>query len=193
MKLLCFSDIHGSTAALNAVKKKAKKADLLVCAGDFTVFEEGMEMVLQKLNEMGKKVLLIPGNHEDPKLLRQVCKLFDNIIYIHKKTYTKDSYFFIGHGGGGFSPVDKEFESWSKKIRIPKGKKAIFVTHAPPYNTKLDFIWEHRGNKSYRKFIAKRQPILAVSGHFHETQGKEDKIKKTRLINPGPKGKIVQI
>ena len=37
------------------------------------------------------------------------------------------------------------------------------------------------------------KPDLVISGHLHETAGKEDKIGKTRLINPGPFGKILDV
>jgi hypothetical protein len=193
MKLLIFSDVHGRASMLSALAKKAKNADMLVCAGDMTVFEEGLEMMLRKLNQIGKPVLMIPGNHESPHLLKAICKSFENIIYIHGKAYFKDGYCFIGYGSGGFSIKDPEFESFARKLEIPNGNRIVLVTHAPPYGTKIDHIWGHHGSKSYRSFIEKMKPIIAVSGHLHETQGMEDRIGKTRVLNPGPKGKIVEI
>ena len=193
MKLLAFADVHASTEALDALAKKAKQADVLVCAGDFTVFEEGIEMVLQRLDEMGKTVLLIHGNHEESSLVRQLCKLFKNITYIHKKAHSFKGYVFVGHGGGGFALTDKSFERFAKNVKLPKKAKIVFVTHQPPYNTKLDYIWDHHGNKSYRAFVEKKQPILAISGHLHETQGKKDTVGESKLINPGPKGKIIEV
>jgi uncharacterized protein len=193
MKILIFSDTHGRLSLLNAVAKKAKHAELLVCAGDITVFEEGLEMMLRKLNQIGKPVLMIPGNHESPSLLKAVCRNFENIVYLHGKAYFKDGYCFIGFGSGGFSIKDKEFETFAKKLKIPKENRLVLVTHAPPYGTKIDHIWGHHGNKSYRSFIERMKPVIAVSGHLHETAGKEDRIGKTRVINPGPKGKIVEI
>ena len=74
---------------------------------------------------------------------------------------------------------------------IKKENKIILVTHAPPYKTKIDEIWgEHAGNKSIRKFIEQTKPVLAVSGHLHECVG-GDMIRKTRVINPGYKGKVI--
>jgi len=51
---------------------------------------------------------------------------------------------------------------------------------------------EHAGNKSIRKFIERIKPVLAISGHLHECVG-EDKIKETKVVNPGYKGKILTI
>ncbi len=194
MKILAFVDLHGSSIFLKQIEKKAKDADLIVCAGDFTNFEQYMDIVAKKLNEIGKKILMVPGNHETEEGLKEICSMFKNLKYLHKKTYSIKEYIFVGYGGGGFSLTDKEFEEWSKKIKAQlKGKKIILITHAPPYNTKLDLIdKEPHGNKSIRKFIETFKPILAISGHLHECVG-TDKIGNTKLINPGPLGKLIEI
>jgi len=76
---------------------------------------------------------------------------------------------------------------------IKGGDTVILVTHAPPYNTKVDQILEeHAGNKSLRKIIQEIQPALVVCGHLHECVGK-DYIGKTLVINPGYKGRIVSL
>src|SRR3989344_3056089 len=76
---------------------------------------------------------------------------------------------------------------------IEKNKSLIIITHAPPYNTKLDLILNHIGNKSIRNIILKYKPILAISGHIHENETQEDYIQKTKCINPGMYGKIIKI
>ena len=44
MNLLFFSDMHGNLKVLDSLKNKAKEADGIVCSGDFTVFEEDIEI-----------------------------------------------------------------------------------------------------------------------------------------------------
>lgn len=39
----------------------------------------------------------------------------------------------------------------------------------------------------------KLQPDLFISGHIHELEGIEEKIGKTRVINVGRRGKIIEI
>ena len=198
MKILAFVDIHGSLKALEKIKKQAKQADLIACAGDISVFENNLDYLLFQLNKLNKPVLIIPGNHEDDTDLSTLTKQLNNITDIHKKTFTKDNYLFLGYGGSGFSIVDKDFIKASKKfekeLKKHENKKIILVTHAPPYKTKLDKIsGEACGNKSIKNFILKIKPDLVIAGHLHENAGKEDKIKKTNLINPGPFGKIINI
>jgi uncharacterized protein len=196
MKLLAFVDLHGSLKALDKIKAKAKQADMIVCAGDISIFENNLDYLLFQLNKLNKPVLVIPGNHEDNTDISQLTNELNNVTNIHKKAFAKDNLLFLGYGGSGFSMVDKEFISISKKfekeLKKHKDKKTILVTHAPPYKTKLDKIQgEACGNKSIKNFILKVKPNLVISGHLHENAGKEDKIKSIRLVNPGPYGKII--
>lgn len=201
MKLLAFVDLHGSHSAIGKIKEKAKKADMVICAGDISIFENNLDRLLNELNKLKKPVLIIHGNHEDENDLKKLCVLFENISYIHEKSFVKENCLFLGYGGGGFSMVDKHFNKISKKFEksIKKFRKDIngkvtLITHAPPYKTKLDKIMkEPCGNKDIKNFILKVKPDLVITGHLHENSGKEDKIGKTLLINPGPTGKILTI
>ena len=195
MKILAFVDLHGSKPALKKIIEDAKKADVVVCAGDLTIFSSSQREILSRLNKIGKPVLIVHGNHEDDEELRKDCKLFKNCYFIHNNKFRIDEYLFIGWGGGGFSYIDRGFEKNSKRFAkwIKENDKVILITHAPPYKTKIDNIGgEHAGNKSIRRFIEKVKPVLSVSGHLHECVGM-DKIKRTLVINPGYKGKILKI
>jgi Icc-related predicted phosphoesterase len=196
MKILTFVDIHGSLKAMEKIEEKSKKVDILVCAGDISIFEQDLEYLLKRLDKIGKPVLVIPGNHETEHVMEKFCSKFKNLHYIHKKVYKTGNYRFLGYGGGGFSTVDPEFEKVAKMFEreIEKHHKVILVTHAPPHKTNVDKIGkEYHGNKTIRQFIEKIDIDLAVCGHLHETSGKEDIVKKTRVINPGPYGKIIEL
>lgn len=197
MKILAFVDLHGSITTLRKIIKRAKKPDIdiVINAGDHTIFGERQAFILRELNKIKKPVLIIHGNHESETSVRKLCKRMKNCIFIHDKVFRKNNHIFFGWGSGGFSLIDRSFEKSAKKHRNQfKNKKMILITHAPPYKTKIDKIMEeHCGNKSIRKFIIKQRPVLAVSGHLHENSGKQCKLGRTRIINPGPKGKILEI
>ena len=198
MKILAFVDMHGSLKALNKIKEQAKKADIIICAGDISIFSNDLDKLLYELDRLNKTLLIIPGNHESDEDLTELSKMSNNIINLHKKSFVKGKYLFIGYGGSGFSMVDKDFEKttkrFEKEIKAHKDKKTILVTHAPPYKTKLDNIMgEPCGNKSIKNFIKKVNLHLVIAGHLHENAGKQDKIKNTIIINPGPYGKIISI
>ncbi len=201
MKILAFTDLHGSQTALRRIAQKVKsqKPDILVCTGDVSIFENGFFNVIKKLNRLNKKIVSIHGNHEEPEIFLKSSKRFKNIIFIHRKEFIFNNVLFLGFGGGGFSVVDKEFEKiaghkFREIIKNNPGKKIILLTHAPPYKTKLDKIDDgYCGNKSIRHFIEKNRVDYLICGHIHENFGKEDKIGKTVCINPGPFGKIVEV
>lgn len=192
MKILAFTDVHENLAAFKEIEKKAGKADILVCAGDLTIFETHIEPMMKRLGGIKKPVLMIPGNHETPSVLKKYCGFYKNTIDIHKRLYASGEYHFLGWGGGGFAQVEEEFEKATKQADI-KNKKVILVTHAPPYNTKLDIVGkEHCGNKSILRYLRNNKNIvLHICGHFHEHAGQRDRINSTRIINPGPRGEII--
>ncbi len=211
MKILFFTDVHSSSdkedsfryyvASLDGLMKKfskilekSKECDVLVCCGDLSVFSSGLENSMMMLKKAKKKVLIIHGNHEDQEDVERLCD-GKNLIFMHKKVLTIDDVTFAGYGGDGFSERDLGLEKWAKDAKNKINGKFVFFTHAPPYNTKLDNLpgWGHRGSKSVRDSIEILQPDLFASGHFHETFLKQDKIKKTKLINPGDEGIIVEI
>ena len=86
MKILAFVDTHGSDKAINKIREKAKKenADILICAGDVSVFEQNLEKILKKLDSLNKPVLIIPGNHDGG--LRQIIGQTNKKIKLHPNT-----------------------------------------------------------------------------------------------------------
>jgi len=202
MKILSFVDLHLSKKHYLQLKKKAEKVDLILCAGDVTIFGNSQKFILNKLNQLKKPMLLIHGNHETARDLKKGCRTLKNLTFIHKKFYKQDNLGIIGYGGGGFSMTDERFEKFGKKMmkKMKKFRKKkenaiiILLTHGPPYKTKLDKITDsYCGNKSLKSFIRESKPDYAISGHIHENFHKSDTIGKTIVQNPGPSGKIITV
>jgi len=197
MKLLAFVDMHSSNSCLVRIEEKALRhnPDVLLVGGDLSFFEDGLELILPRLNMLNVPVLIIPGNHEDPSTLRKLCFGLDNLFFIHKKQMVIKDVLFLGYGGSGFARIDPEFEEASNAFSgMLKHDKTVLLTHAPPYNTKLDLInKEHVGNESIRNFIDHNDITLAVSGHLHENFNRKDRIRNTLVINPGPEGTLIEI
>ncbi|MFP4424238.1 MAG: metallophosphoesterase [Candidatus Woesearchaeota archaeon] len=197
MKILAVADPHGDAKAMVEIKKKAKEAELILVAGDFTLFEHDIKRIMKEYDQLKKPVLMIQGNHEDPHIVKKLCEKSKNLIYADETIYEHDGLQVISIEGNGFLQHDEYFEQIADilKVAIDPKKKLILQTHAPPYNTKCDKIWDgdHCGNESIRKFIEEVQPLIAICGHIHENNNTEDKIRKTRVINPGPKGRILEV
>lgn len=197
MKILAFVDMHGELSALKKLRKKAEKVDLIICAGDVSLFSNKLFYFMQQLDSFGKTVLMIHGNHESNDEIRGLAKMLNNIKVIHNTTYKVDNYVFFGWGGGGFALRDTKFEKEAnKKFKkyCTKDYKTILVTHAPPYGTKLDIVYyEHVGSKSIFEFVYKNKPTYLICGHIHECNKRNDVINKTPVLNTGGDGVIVEV
>jgi Icc-related predicted phosphoesterase len=198
MKILAFTDIHGNEKALEQIEATIKKEmpDILIDCGDISIFETNLNSLLYRIASFGLPVLIMHGNHENQHEFKALCKQYKNLIFMHDNTYRDSNHLFFGYGGGGFSSKDRSFERSARKHmkELKENDKLILITHGPPYGTKLDNLFgEHVGNRSFRDFIKIHKPVLALSGHLHENNGKKDNMNRTKLINPGPYGKIIEI
>lgn len=197
MKIFAFTDNHGEKKLFNKQSINAAKSDIVICAGDLTLFGNKQKEMLEFFDTWNRPVFVIHGNHELEEELQRDCEETKNVQFIHNQIIEIDDLVIIAHGGGGFSPRYPDFDDnmsyFSEAIR--NHKKSIVVFHAPPSNTKLDVIsgGRHVGSDSYREFIEFAQPDIVICGHIHETFGMEDKIGKTKIINVGPKGKLIDI
>jgi len=49
------------------------------------------------------------------------------------------------------------------------------------------------GSTGVRKAITHLKPDIALCSHVHEAEGIEERVGKTRVINVGRRGKIIEI
>jgi len=197
MKFLTFTDLHEDKKTLKALVNRAKEEDIdfVVCCGDISSFGRGLTNVLASFNKIGKKFYVIPGNHEENLPWKDILKKYSNCIDLDRKVIKIEDYVFLGYGGGGFTLQDAEFRKISRQWYGKYNReKIVLLTHQPPYGTKLDKLEQgHVGNKDFTKFINRIKPKLAISGHLHETVGEIDQIEKSKLINPGWEGMVVEL
>lgn len=206
MKILAFVDLHESRAGMKHIEQLAKKEKprFICCLGDFTVFEDGVERLMRWMDALAAKqnthILIIHGNHESGHTIARLAKKFKHMTFVHKRIESVDNVLFVGFGGGGFAMREEEFDAFAKKAASElktagkEKRKIVLMTHAPPYGTALDLLWEeHRGCKSYRDFIKAHRPALVLCGHFHENAGVRSKSGVTTLANPGPGGAVFTI
>ena len=72
------------------------------------------------------------------------------------------------------------------------------VTHVHPSGTKMDqiskgVVGHEIGSTGVEKAIKKFKPDFLLCSHAHESEGIEEKLGKTKVINVGRKGKIIQV
>ncbi len=203
MKILAASDLHGDIHAAEKLAKKAKKEDveLVILAGDLSIFGNGLEGLLRPFSDVNKKVAIIPGNHDSEADIFMLKKRYPDILYdLHNYAFKVGDIGFFGCGLANIGPnelsetqIKKRIESSFKYVK--DAKKKIMVVHVPPYKTKLDKIGKDMsvGSMAVRNSIEKFKPDKCICGHIHETFGLEDRLDSTSIINVGPDGKIIEV
>jgi uncharacterized protein len=193
MRILAFTDVHANNEVLAVLTQRAQQADIILCAGDMSVF--GMELidVMEKINSWNKPVYFIHGNHEDEDIFSDMAEQFPNLHFIHAKEVEHAGISILGWGGGGFAKQDPALDAFAKQF-TPKANRVI-IFHGPPHGTTTDYLdgYEYVGCKTRRKVVERLQPFLVLCGHIHENFGKQDKIGKSIVLNPGPVGKFIEL
>ncbi len=198
LKILAAADIHGdSTTSRKLAKLAAKeKVDLVLLCGDLTMFDKDSKNLIKPFKDKKLKLLLLPGNH-DSFATAEFLAEFYGVTNIHGYSAQYEGVGIFGCGAATFGLSRMtEKQIWDSLEKAHKGikglKKKIMVTHTHPRGTKAEFSG-FKGSKSIRRAIEKFKPDLVLSGHIHEAEGIEEKIGKTKVINVGRKGKIIEI
>jgi Icc-related predicted phosphoesterase len=145
-----------------------------------------------------KRVLLIPGNHESVATADFLAEFY-GVKNIHGYSVKYEDVGIFGAGGANIGVAqltEKEMYDLLKKgfDRIKYLKKRIMVTHVHPSKTKMEkFTKIFPGSDGIRRAVEKFKPDILLCSHVHEAEGLEEKIGKTRVINVGKKGKIIEI
>lgn len=195
IKILAAGDLHGDARLTKKLAERAEKenVNLVILAGDITSVIE-TKNILKPFQEKHQKVLLVPGNHESFATADFLAELY-GMKNIHGYSIKYRDLGIFGAGGViGFNTSNRELlETLKKGYDYLKGtQKKIMVTHMHSSGTKSEFSG-FPGSTGIRKAIEKFQPDFLIHSHIHEAEGFEEQIGKTRVINVGRKGKIIEI
>ncbi len=197
-KILAAADLHGESKLAKRLADRAEKehVDLVVLCGDIMGWRE-TKGIIKPFKDAGKKVLIIPGNHESFATADFLAELY-GVSNIHGYSVKYENLGFFGAGGatriGPVMTSEKEiFETLKKAHSNLKGiEKKIMVTHMHPSDSLSEFSGIP-GSRAIRKAIEQFKPDILLHGHIHEAAGFEQIIGKTRVVNVGREGKIIEV
>lgn len=200
MRILAASDIHGDINLARRLAERAEKenVDMVLLCGDITLQEMSTDGIIGPFKEKGLKVGLIPGNHESPATSNFLIEQY-KLVNLHGYSYYMDKVGMFGCGSaniGLFQLSEEEIFSFLENGHkyVEDKQKKIMITHVHPAGSLIEkFTRFFPGSIAVRRAIEKFQPDLALCGHVHEAEGIEEKIGKTKLINVGRQGKIIEI
>jgi len=200
MKILAAGDLHGDTRAAEQLAKQAQNenVDYVILCGDITQGEQSTEGLIGPFVKKGKKVILIPGNHETLATADFLAELYGAKNLHGYSIKTKDQIGIFGCGGAnlGLSQLTEEeiFEKLKQGFENIKDlTKKIMVTHVHPAESKMEqFTQFFNGSKGVTQAIRTFKPNILLCSHVHEAEGIEEMIGDTKVINVGKKGKIIE-
>jgi len=197
LKILAASDLHGESKQIMKLAKIAEKekVDLVVLCGDIVGFRETTN-IIKPFKDRNKRVLLVPGNHDTFATADFLASLY-GIKNLHGYSAEYEDVGFFGAGGANIGPgfISEEdlFKALKKAHNGIKGiEKKIMITHMHPRGSISEFSG-FQGSKAIAKAIKEFRPKILLHGHIHEAEGIEEIIDKTKVINVGRNGTIIEI
>ena len=194
MKIISFGDIHEDTSNLIKIKSELENTDLIVISGDLTNYHGKAEAgkVLEAIKKYNKHLLVQYGNLDHPDVNEYIT---GEGINLHGNGYVFGDVGIFGCGGSSPTPFntpseisESDIEKYllNGYIKVKDAKWKIMVCHTPPKDTVIDIVRSgmHVGSSTVRDFIVQYKPDVCISGHIHESRGK-DKIGNTIILNAG--------
>lgn len=199
MKILALSDIHGDRSLIRLMAEKGaeESVDLVILAGDLVDEEGNSDGLIGPFLEKGLEVAILPGNHEGLAEIEFLAAHY-KVKNLHGSILKKGDVGIFGCGYGDIGvhqlPDDQFFSTLEQAhLSLGKVKKKVMVTHVQPHDTLISLKIPGWGSKGVRKAVEQFQPEIHICGHIHETHGIEEMIGKTRVINVGKMGKVIEI
>ena len=204
MKILAAGCLHSNSDLIEKLAKQAEEenVDLVVLAGDLTFGEASTDNIIGPFVKRGKKVALVPGNHETVATADFLAKKY-GVVNLHGyslKHESKDGTVgLFGCGGANIGMFqlseDEIFYTLYKAHRgIKDAGKRIMVTHVHPAESMMEqFSQFVKGSTGVTKAIEMLKPDVLLCSHVHEASGLEETVGHTKVFNVSKIGKIIEI
>ncbi len=199
MRILAFSDLHRDRAATQRIVELSRQVDVVVGAGDYATVRRGLQSVIEILSAIERPTVLVCGNSEDDRELREACRDWSSAHVLHGDGVEIDGVPFFGLGGavpitpfGAWSFDLSEQEAEALLSDCPSG--CVLISHSPPKGlVDVSSTGISLGSFAVLRAIESKEPRLVICGHIHESSGKKVTHGQTVVLNAGPGGMIVEI
>ncbi|MBI2663946.1 metallophosphoesterase [Candidatus Woesearchaeota archaeon] len=200
MKILAAGCLHSNADLIEKLAQQAfdENVDLVVLAGDLTFGEQSTDNIIGPFVKRGKKVALIPGNHETTSTADFLAQKY-GVTNLHGYGLLSGEIGLFGCGGaniGLFQLTEDEIFNQLKKSHkyIKDAKKKVMVTHVHPAESRMEKFSEFvKGSTGVTKAIEAFKPDLLLCSHVHEASGLEETIGTTKILNVAKIGKVIEI
>ena len=203
-RIAVIGDVHGNVARLSSVliPLAAQKPDLAVLVGDVGIdppYREGrgphqdsLRAVVSGVREALRcPLVFVPGNHDLPDPPADL-----DAINADGKVVEVAGLKVFGFGGAGPAlfgfPYEWTDEQAERRLVVclrDAPKLDIFLSHAPPHESKLDRLKGGTpvGSRAVAEWMVRTHPRLVLCGHIHESWG-TDVYEGVPCLNAGALG-----
>lgn len=205
VRILAFTDPHGQLEAYHRIKTliESEGPDLVVCGGDVTFFGDDYDLFLRGLGGFGRDVYFVPGNHETPSCAKSLELQFPYLKNLEWRLVEIARLRLAGlPATDAFWPGARPDEGLRAKAVAmgaagDRAKPLVLVTHYPPAGTQVSGTTvvtpDSGGSRLVRQIVEALRPDLVICGHYHQDFGKEARVGATRIVNPGPGGRMIEL
>ncbi|CAN0582112.1 unnamed protein product, partial [Ectocarpus sp. 12 AP-2014] len=135
MKILAFSDVHGSARAARALVDAAADVDLVIGAGDFCNMRHGLAKAMALFDGLTAPFVVVPGNAESADELRDAAG--PGTVVLHGQGCEVGGLKVFGLG---YAVPVTPFGAWSCDLSEAQADTAlaaceaadILILHSPP-------------------------------------------------------------
>lgn len=190
MKILAFSDLHGSARHAADLVAASSEADLVIGAGDFCNMRQGLDEAMALLSEVSAPFVVVPGNAESFDELRSAAP--ESVEVLHGTATTIGGLRLFGLGYG---VPTTPFGAWSCDLSEDQATgmlKAcvtadVLIVHSPPKGVvDRTSAGQSVGSEAIHTTIERVQPKLALCGHIHDSWRQTEMIGAAKVHNLGP-------
>lgn len=192
MRIFAISDLHGDHELSSAAARIAdeESADVVLLAGDLSSFGREFSGVVAPFAALGKPVLLIGGNHDDPERIGELAAEY-GAIHLEGYGIVIDEVGFIGSRGFGRSSVE---EGLRRAARYARAEHLVSMTHVHPSGVPMaDLSFYVSGSPTIERLIRELGPDIHVCGHVHEGAGLVEELEGTKIVNVSGTPTIIDI
>ncbi len=196
MKVLAVGDLEGDRTLAEALADQADEegVDAVVFCGDIVDDDDNPNGVLAAFR---KPVFVVPGNHDSPSTFDFLVQRY-KVKNLQGYGYRAGKFGFFGCGSvnlGIWQQTETEiFEMLKKGAHYVKDcEKKVLVSHVHPAQSKISMVAGFEGSEGLRKAIEELQPDLVFCSHVCEAEGIEELIGKTKVVNVGRTGVVVDL
>jgi Icc-related predicted phosphoesterase len=185
----------------------------VACSGDITCFGENGEAYLDRLSALGRPIHFVRGNHETAGTLGRLSSAFPFLRDVSRRVETVRTVQIVGLAGepdvDPYGPYRRTLadEIVGSLPPIDRSRPLLLVSHYPPAGTRCDGLERRPGEDQpidlpagdgggswlVRRIAEALRPDLLVCGHYHAFFGTEARLGPTWIVNPGPRGRIIDV